>query len=172
MTSARIETSLVSRLASLLSVAAVAALLAGCATEKYGPFEPKSMSGDPDQAKKVMNRDYSGGMGSHAGYQKAYEWQQKNPKLVADATKKDVLAKFVACPKAADALLAKIGTSYDGDPVALTQIAAVTQFVMCPKCPKAPERRALWVAALKRARAGADDGYVRVFCDQQLRLCE
>ena len=72
----------------------------------------------------------------------------------------------------ADDLLAKIGTAYDGDPVALTQIAAVTQFVMCPKCPDAPARRKLWTAALKRAKAASDDGYVKTFCNQQLRLCE
>ena len=66
----------------------------------------------------------------------------------------------------------KIGTSYDGDPVALTQIAAVTQLVMCPKCPNAPERRKLWTAALRRAKAASDDGYVKTFCNQQLRLCE
>ena len=39
-----------------------------------------------------------------------------------------------------------------GDPLVLTQISAVTQFVMCPKCPKAPARRKLWTAALERAR--------------------
>ena len=172
MTKLEYTVSRVSRFASRASVAAALLLFAGCATQKYGPFEPKSLSGDTEKAREVMDRAYSGGMGHHEGYEKAYEWQQKNPKLVADATKKDVLAGFVACPKAADALLAKIGTSYDGDPVALTQIAAVTQFVMCPKCPKAPARRALWVDALKRARANTDDGYVRVFCDQQLRLCE
>ena len=106
------------------------------------------------------------------GYQMAYEWQRANPKLVADATKPEVLRAFVETPAAADALLAKIGTSYDGDPIALTQIAAVTQLVMCPKCPKAPACRKVWVAALERARAASDDGYVKTFCDQQLRLCK
>ena len=92
-------------------------------------------------------------------------------KAVEAATKPEVLSKFVASPEAADALLAKIGTSYDGDPLALTQIAAVTQLVMTPNCPKAPACRKVWVDALERARAAADDGYVRTFCDQQLRLC-
>ena len=60
---------------------------------------------------------------------------------------------------------------------------AVTQLVMCPKSLNEPacvfagsspsrEHRKTWVAALKRARAATDDGYVRTFCDQQLRLCE
>ena len=62
--------------------------------------------------------------------------------------------------------------AYDGDPIALTQIAALTQLVMCPKCPKAPACRKVWVAALERAKAATDDGYVKTFCDQQLRLCK
>ena len=170
MTNLKYATSRVSRLMSLASMAAALLLFAGCAT-KYGQFEPKEYKDVPD-FQGAVPRDYSGGMGHHEGYDKAYEWQQANPKLVADATRKEVLAKFIASDAAADALLAKIGTSYDGDPVALTQIAAVTQLVMCPKCPKAPKCRQLWVAALKRARANTDDGYVRTFCDQQLRVCE
>ena len=27
-------------------------------------------------------------------------------------------------------------------------------------------------AALRRAKAASDDGYVKTFCNQQLRLCE
>ena len=155
---------------NLKSVAAFAALLlfAGCATEKYGEFKPK---GELAPSTGTAFDSYGPAMKHHEGYAMAYEWQQANPKAVADATKKEVLVGFVESDAAADALLAKIGTAYDGDPVALTQIAAVTQLVMCPKCPKSPARRAVWVAALERARAAADDGYVRTFCDQQLRLC-
>ena len=149
----------------------VAVLLgAGCATEqKYGEFEPKCELGQPNA---TAYASYGAAMAHVDGYQMAYEWQRANPKLVADATKPEVLKAFVETPAAADALLAKIGTSYDGDPVALTQIAAVTQLVMCPKCPKAPACRKVWVAALERARAATDDGYVKTFCDQQLRLCK
>ena len=145
-------------------------LAAGCATEpKYGAFEPKCELGQPNA---TAYASYGAAMAHVDGYQMAYEWQRANPKLVADATKPEVLKAFVETPAAADALLAKIGTSYDGDPVALTQIAAVTQLVMCPKCPKAPACRKVWVAALERARAASDDGYVKTFCDQQLRLCK
>ena len=145
-------------------------LAAGCATEpKYGAFEPKCELGQPNA---TAYASYGAAMAHVDGYQMAYEWQRANPKLVADATKPEVLRAFVETPAAADALLAKIGTSYDGDPVALTQIAAVTQLVMCPKCPKAPACRKVWVAALERARAASDDGYVKTFCDQQLRLCK
>ena len=144
-------------------------LVAGCATQKYGEFEPKCELGQPNA---TAYEKYGPAMAHVDGYQMAYEWQRANPKLVADATKPEVLKAFVETPAAADALLAKIGTSYDGDPVALTQIAAVTQLVMCPKCPKAPACRKVWVAALERARAASDDGYVKTFCDQQLRLCK
>lgn len=144
-------------------------LVAGCATQKYGEFEPKGELGQPNA---TAYASYDDAMAHVDGYQMAYEWQRANPKLVEEATKPDVLRKFVETPAAADALLAKIGTSYDGDPVALTQIAAVTQLVMCPKCPKAPACRKVWVDALERARAASDDGYVKTFCDQQLRLCK
>ena len=149
--------------------AAIAMLFAGCATDKYGAFEPK---GELAPSNPTAYADYGNAMAHCDGYSMAYEWQRENPNAVEAATKKEVLAGFVKSPEAADALLAKIGTAYDGDPVALTQIAAVTQLVMCPKCPKAPACRKIWVAALERARAGTDDGYVRTFCDQQLRLCK
>ena len=156
------------RVASLASL--VLLLAAGCATEpKYGAFEPKCELGQPNA---TAYASYGAAMAHVDGYQMAYEWQRANPKLVEEATKPDVLRKFVETPAAADALLAKIGTSYDGDPIALTQIASVTQLVMCPKCPKAPACRKVWVAALERARAASDDGYVKTFCDQQLRLCK
>ena len=155
----------VSGLASL-----VLFLAAGCATEqKYGAFEPKCELGQPNA---TAYASYGAAMAHVEGYQMAYEWQRANQKLVAEATKPEVLKTFVETPAAADALLAKIGTSYDGDPIALTQIASVTQLVMCPKCPKAPACRKVWVAALERARAASDDGYVKTFCDQQLRLCK
>ena len=155
------------RVSSLASL--VLFLVAGCATQKYGEFEPKCELGQPNA---TAYASYGAAMAHVEGYQMAYEWQRANPKLVAEATKPEVLKKFVETPAAADALLAKIGTSYDGDPVALTQIAAVTQLVMCPKCPKAPACRKVWVAALERARAASDDGYVKTFCDQQLRICK
>jgi len=169
MTGFECKSTTVSRLMSLASTVSLVLLLAGCATAKYGEFEPKPALG-PSSPEAYAS--YGPAMKHHDGYEMAYEWQQKNPKAVADATRPQVLKAFVASDEAADALLAKIGTSYSGDPLVLTQIAAVTQLVMCPKCPNAPARRVLWVAALKRARAAAGDGYVRTFCDQQLRICE
>ena len=155
------------RVSSLASF--ILLLAAGCATQKYGEFTPKGELGQPNA---TAYASYEDAMAHVDGYQMAYEWQRANQKLVADATKPEVLKAFVETPAAADALLAKIGTSYDGDPIALTQIASVTQLVMCPKCPKATAFRKVWVAALERARAASDDGYVKTFCDQQLRLCK
>jgi len=144
-------------------------LAAGCASApKYGEFKPKGELAPSDGAAYA---GYGTAMSHVEGRQMAYEWQRKNPQAVVEATKPEALAAFVASDAAADALLAKIGTSYDGDPIVLTQIAAVTQFVMCPKCPKAKAGRPVWVAALERTRENTDDGYVRTFCDQQLRLC-
>ena len=153
---------------SLLSLVLLA--VAGCATApKYGEFTPK---GELAPSTGTAYADYGKAMAHEDGYEMAYEWQQKNPKAAEAATRSEVLAEFVKDAASADALLAKIGTSYDGDPIVLTQIASVTQLVMCPKCPKAAACRRVWVAALERARAGTDDGYVRTFCDQQLRLCK
>ena len=102
----------------------------------------------------------------------AVEWQNRNDAALAAATRPEVLAKFVATPAAAEALLAQVGPAYAGDPLVLTQIAAVTQLVMCPRCDKAPAARKVWVAALEKAVASAKDDYVRTFCRQQLDLCK
>lgn len=160
----------IKKFSAFASLALVALLSLGSfAGAKYGAFEPKAEQGNPNPNAYA---DYGPAMRRYKGFQMAYEWQRANSKLVEKSVKKEVLKEFVKSPEAADKLLAKIGTSYDGDPIALTQIAAVTQLVMTPKCPKAPKCRKLWVEALKRARAKTDDGYVKVFCDQQLRICE
>ena len=161
---ARVKTVHISSLVSLVLLIAT-----GCATErKYCAFEPKGELASPDP---TAYANYERAMSHCDRWRMAYEWQRENPKAVEEATKPEVLSRFVKTPLAADALLLRIGTAYDGDPIVLTQIAAVTQLVMCPKCPKAPAYRKIWVAAFERARAGTDDGYVRTFCDQQLRLC-
>lgn len=146
---------------------------AGCVTqEKYGEFSPK---GELKPSMGTAYADYGPAMAHADGYQMAYEWQRGNPEAVAEATTHEALFPFVKDEASAEALLARIGTSYDGDPLVLTQVAAVTQLVMspkCRKCPRAGKCRTVWVAALERTRAKTDDGYVRTFCDQQLRLCK
>ena len=108
----------------------------------------------------------------------AVEWQNRNDAAIAAATADDVLAAFVADAASADALLAKIGPAYDGDPLVLTQIAAVTQWVMLPEpcwlCfwkPSPARGRVVWNLALARKIAESKDDYVRTFCRQQLDLC-
>ena len=108
----------------------------------------------------------------------AVEWQNKNDAQIAAATADEVLAAFVADAAAADALLAKIGPAYAGDPIVLTQIAAVTQWTMLSDpwyClfwdgPHTAGRK-VWTAALGRVIAQTKDDYVRTFCRQQLDLC-
>ena len=157
------------KLIRVLGVVSIVLLFAGCATQKYGEFTPK---GALAPSTGTAYATYKKAMRHCDGYSMAYEWQRENQKIVEEATRPETIAAFVETAAAADVLLAKIGTSYDGDPVVLTQIAAVTQFVICPKRPKSPELRSLWVAALERTRAASDDGYVKTFCDQQLRLCK
>ena len=108
----------------------------------------------------------------------AVEWQNRNDAAIAAATADDVLAAFVADAAAADALLSKIGPAYDGDPLVLTQIAAVTQWVMLPEpcwlCfwkPSPSKGREVWNLALARKIAESKDDYIRTFCRQQLDLC-
>ena len=109
----------------------------------------------------------------------AVEWQNKNGAAIAAATEPAVLAAFVADAAAADALLDKVGPAYAGDPLVLTQIAAVTQWVMLPDpwyClfwdGEHAAGRAVWTAALAKKIAESKDDYVRTFCRQQLDLCK
>ena len=133
-----------------------AVLFAGCATENVVKKDAYDIR--PDAAAD--------------GVPTGVEWQRVNDAELKAATTPAALAKFAESDAAADALLAQIGPAYKGDPLVLTQIAGVTQLVMCPKCDKAPARRKVWVAALERARDGAKDDYVRTFCRQQLDICK
>ena len=109
----------------------------------------------------------------------AVEWQNKNMDKIAAATEPDVLAALVKDAATAEELLSKVGPAYAGDPLILTQIAAVTQWVMLPDpwyClfwdgPNTAGRK-VWVAALEKAIATTKDDYIRVFCRQQLDLCK
>ena len=131
-------------------------LFAGCATENAAKKDAYDIR--PDAAAD--------------GVPTGVEWQRTNDAALKAATTPAALSKFVESDAAADALLAQIGPAYKGDPLVLTQIAGVTQLVMCPKCDKAPARRKVWVAALERARDGTKDDYVRTFCRQQLDICK
>ena len=123
--------------------------------------------------------DYGAGMRSTEENPLAVNWSQAHDAEIAAATADEVLAAIVAGAESADAVLDKVRPAYESDPLLLTQIAAVTQWVMLPDpwyClfwngPHAAGR-AVWIEALTRKIATAKDDYVRIFCRQQLDLCK
>ena len=113
-----------------------------------------------------------------AKYPTAVVWSAKNDDEIAAATTDEVLASFVANGAAADALLSKLRGAYLSDPVALTQIAAVSQWVMRPDpcwlcfwSPRPSAGRKVWIDALLRAAEGSSDTYIKTFCLDQIRWC-
>ena len=108
----------------------------------------------------------------------AVGWSQAHDAEIKAATEEDVLAACVADAASAAALLGKVKPAYESDPLVLTQIAAVTQWVMLDDPwyyllwdgPHAAGR-AVWIAALEKKIAESKDDYIRTFCRQQLDLC-
>lgn len=156
----------------LLFVALVGLAVCGCSTTP-------AVKSDADIGPKLEQvkdpnpfANYNQAMASDKAHPMAYEWQTANADKVAAATQPDVLAAFVVDEAAALKLLAQVKGAYETDPLVATQIAAVTQLVMMPGCPKAALARPIWVAALEKTQAAATDEYVRTFCVQQLRLCK
>jgi len=134
----------------------------------------------PKQADPNPFASYDTAMKSTTENPFAVEWSRQNDAKIAAATSEAALAAFVSDASAADALLARIGAAYSTDPLVMTQIAAVTQYVMRPEPwwsfatfwePSASSQRATWVAALRRRAAMPGDAYVKTFCEQQLYLC-
>lgn len=123
--------------------------------------------------------DYGPAMRSTAEHPLAVNWSREHDAEIAAATTDEALAAQVADAASAAALLAKLKGAYASDPLVLTQIAAVTQWVMLPDpwyClfwdgPHAAGR-AVWTAALQKTIDGTKDEYVRIFCRQQLDLCK
>lgn len=101
----------------------------------------------------------------------AVHWQNANDAAIKAATAPEALAPFLASEEAADALLAQVKPAYLTDPMVATQIAAITQLVMKPGCPKAAAARELWVEALLDAAEDSKDAYRTVFFLDQLRWC-
>ena len=156
----------------ILFVAVVAGLaVCGCSTTAVNPdaeVGPKlEQVKDPNPF-----ANYAPAMKSDKAHPMAYEWQTAHEAEVAAATTPETLAAFVADEAAAMKLLAQVKSAYATDPLVATQIAAVTQLVMTPGCPKAAVARPIWIAALEKTQAATTDGYVRTFCGQQLRLCK
>ena len=109
----------------------------------------------------------------------AVGWSQAHDAEIKAATEPEVLAACVADVASAAALLGKVKPAYESDPLVLTQIAAVTQWVMTDDpCfllfwkPQPSAGRKIWTEALARKIAESKDDYIRTFCRQQLDLCK
>ena len=109
----------------------------------------------------------------------AVGWSQAHDAEIKAVTEEEVLAACVADAASAAALLGKIRPAYESDPLVLTQIAAVTQWVMTDDpCflffwkPSPSAGRKVWTEALARKIAESKDDYIRTFCRQQLDLCK
>lgn len=124
--------------------------------------------------------DYGAAMASKKNDPMAVEWQNANDAKIAAATTREALAAHVANEAAAKALLAKVKGAYTGDPLDLTVIGAVSQYVMetgigtkdgCDKiCKKGGIcRRKIWNKALIAAIAETKDAYLQTFYLDQLR---
>ena len=98
----------------------------------------------------------------------AEKWQSQNRAKLAEATKFETLAAFVKDEASASALLSEVKTGFQTDPLKAFQIAAVTQYVMCPK---QKAGRALWTAQLLAFAAKAEKNDVKMFYLDQLRWC-
>ena len=149
----------------LAAVAAAAcALTASAASAPY--VDPNPYAG------------YGPAMKSTAENPLAANWSRENDSAIAAATEESVLAGFVSDAASADALLAQLKGAYETDPIVMTQIAAVTQWVMLPDPfflffwkPFPSSGRVVWREALERRASSTTDDYVRTFCAQQLELC-
>ena len=160
---------------------ALAALSVGCATDavaqqKQESAKPAVASApvkapeQPVQKDPNPYSDYGSAMSSDKAHPMAYEWQKANDAEIDKATSPETLSSIVDNDELAKQLLDGVGEAYETDPVVATKIAAISQLVMCPKCPKAPERRKKWTALLLGA---AKDGktYRAMFALDQLRWC-
>ena len=149
---------------------AAAALTTGCATSSVA--KAPADGGAKDEAKSI-NRydDYDAAMAPVKGDPSAAEWQAANAAAVKKATSREALAALTKDEASMAALLAKVKGAYATNPFAATQIAAVTQMSMCPKCAKAQELRYCWTKALLAAARDAQDPYAKMFFIEQLRWC-
>ena len=111
---------------------------------------------------------YGPGTATKAGDPSAAEWQAANKDALAKATSDAELVCFVRDGASARALLAKVKPNYGTDPLAASQIAAVSQFVMRPGWESA---RRIWTNALIDSFRTATDDTVSMAYLEQLRWC-
>lgn len=155
----------------LWGVALAVGLMAGCATDKVEEpptFEPTVAAGDKDPNPFA---DYGAGMASTTEFPLTVNWQDAHKAEVAAATEPETLRRFLASDEAARALLAEVKEAYTTDPIVMIQIGAISQLVMCPRCPDASALRARWTGALLERIRFSQDVYHVMFCLDQLRWC-
>ena len=150
----------------------MAAGVVAFAAETKPAEKPKYV--DPNQF-----ANYEVAMKDNAKSPFAVGWSRAHDAEIKAATEEDVLAACVADAASAAALLGQVKPAYESDPLVLTQIAAVTQWVMaddpCFLCfwkPSPSAGRKVWTEALVRKIAESKDDYIRTFCRQQLDLCK
>ena len=128
--------------------------------------------------------DYGAAMAPVAGNPMAVEWQKAAEAQLAAATTPKALAAHVWDAASAEALLAKVQGAYKTDPLTLTVIGAVSQYVMeavigrangCQKRCSTPGaarcQRKIWNMALLAAFRKTKDEYIQTFLLDQLRWC-
>ena len=155
------------------------AFAAGCATapvERPPEKVCQASSAEPVQPQLVDPNpyaSYSTGMASDSGHPMAYEWQSAHESEIAKATAPERLYGILESKLLTRELLDSVKDAYSTDPMAATQIAAITQLVMRPKCPKAAAMREKWVKTLiDEVRVGdVSNTYRTMFFLDQLRWC-
>ena len=143
------------------------------------PAAAKPVAEKPKYVDPNKFADYGAAMTDSAKFPFAVGWSRAHDAEIKAATEEDVLAACVADAESASALLGKVKPAYESDPLVLTQIAAVTQWVMTENpCfllfwkPSPSAGRKVWTEALVRKIAESKDDYIRTFCRQQLDLCK
>lgn len=131
----------------LLSLATLVGLLAGCTTAFDVDMRPEA-SKDTTPTAVV--------------------WSNANDTSLAAATSELVIAGIPSSATSAQALLGQLKGAYATDPYVLTQIGAVSQYVMRPG---QEATRRTWTAALLKTAEEAKDTYVKMACLDQLRWC-
>ena len=162
----------------LFGIALVAALV-GCATapvgDKSAPESAKEAGPEPVLPQLVDPNpfaNYSTGMASDKDHPMAYEWQSANDGAIAKATSPDVLLGVLESDMLTKQMLSKVLNMDNTDPMAATQIAAISQLVTSPACPKASAMRDKWVRTLiGEVRNSKGSEYRKLFVLDQLRWC-
>lgn len=157
----------------LLSMLAAVTIFAVNAQATNDPVKPIA-SADP----AAPYHNYSPAMASSPDKPLTSDWQNKQRKAIDAETTDAKLAAVVATEESAELLLSRVKGAYTTDPLTLTKIASVTQWVMLPDSwynflwdgPHAKGRE-VWVEALLDTAEDAKDLYVKIFCLEQLRWC-